>query len=90
MYDFEDGNGLVPAKRHVNPDGSEGGWVADTTHVAKTAYIGPEAVIFGSAQICGSAQVCDNAQICGRLGMTGHYIAPKRAGCCSTAVRSIW
>jgi hypothetical protein len=28
---FDFGDGEVPAHRHVNPDGSEGGWVADTT-----------------------------------------------------------
>lgn len=27
-HDFNDGNGPVPAHRHKNPDGTEGGWVA--------------------------------------------------------------
>ena len=35
-YDFEDGNGPVPAHRHSN----RGGWVANTATVAGTAYVG--------------------------------------------------
>ena len=40
-YDF--GSGPVPAHRHLNPDGSLGGWVADTATVAPTARIGENA-----------------------------------------------
>lgn len=41
---FDFGSGSIPAHQHQNPDGSLGGWVADTTaFVAETAYIGPEA-----------------------------------------------
>lgn len=29
-FNFRDGNGAVPAHRHVYPNGSVGGWVADT------------------------------------------------------------
>lgn len=35
--EFDFGDGPVPAHRHRNPDGSEGGWVADTAHVAAVA-----------------------------------------------------
>ena len=42
-YDFADGKGSVPAHRHINPDGSVGGWVADTATVADTVYIGEDA-----------------------------------------------
>lgn len=35
-FDFEDGNGPVPAHQHSNG----GGWVADTATVADTAYVG--------------------------------------------------
>jgi hypothetical protein len=48
-FDFQDGNGPVPAARHRNPDGSEGGWVAATAYVATTAYVGPDALVYGSA-----------------------------------------
>jgi len=42
-FDFGDGRGRIPAHRHQNTDGSEGGWVANTAHVDLTAYVGPEA-----------------------------------------------
>jgi len=38
-FDFQDGNGPVPAHRHVNPDGSEGGWVAETAQVYGNAQV---------------------------------------------------
>lgn len=37
METFDFGNGPVLAYRHRNPDGTEGGWVANTTFVAETA-----------------------------------------------------
>ena len=37
----------VPAHRHRNPDGTEGGWVADTATVAAKAHIGRDARVQG-------------------------------------------
>jgi len=37
----------VPAHRHRNPDGTEGGWVADTATVAAKAHIGRYARVDG-------------------------------------------
>ena len=37
----------VPAHRHRNPDGTEGGWVADTATVAARAHIGRYARVQG-------------------------------------------
>ena len=37
----------VPAHRHRNPDGTEGGWVADTATVAAKAHIGHYARVYG-------------------------------------------
>ena len=37
----------VPAHRHRNPDGTEGGWVADTATVAAKAHIGEYARVYG-------------------------------------------
>ena len=34
-FDFDDGNGPVPAHKHPNG----GGWVADTATVDETAYV---------------------------------------------------
>ncbi len=62
-FDFEDGKGPVAAKRHRNPDGSEGGWVADTARVEPTCYIGPNARVFGYARMYGYAWVYENARV---------------------------
>jgi hypothetical protein len=50
-FDFDDGNGLQPAARHRNPDGSEGGWVAATASVAPSAYVSHDAHVFGRARV---------------------------------------
>ena len=47
-FDFEDGNGPVPAHQHV----IGGGWVADTATVEDSAYVGPNARVFGNAFGC--------------------------------------
>ena len=60
-FDFNDGNGLVPAHQHING----GGWVADSASVSDTAYIGPNARVYGNAQVYGEARVCGNAQVGG-------------------------
>ena len=39
----------VPAHRHRNPDGTEGGWVADTATVAAKAHIGRYARVQGGS-----------------------------------------
>ena len=38
-FDFQDGIGPVPAHRHTNPDGTEGGWVANTARVSGNAWV---------------------------------------------------
>jgi len=63
MFDFKDGDGSVPARLHKNPDGTEGGWIADTAHVSKAAHIGPDAQVYGQAKVSGHARVLGQAQI---------------------------
>ena len=48
-FDFDDGNGPVPAHRHSNGRG----WVADTATVSPDAYVGPNAWVFGNARVSG-------------------------------------
>jgi hypothetical protein len=60
---FDFGEGPVPAHRHVNPDGSEGGWVAETATVEATAYVGPDARVFGNTWVSGNAWVYENARV---------------------------
>jgi hypothetical protein len=65
----------VPAHRHVNPDGSQGGWVADTAYVAPTAYVGVNARVYGSARVYGHAQVYDTARVCGHALVSDRSIS---------------
>lgn len=66
---FDFGAGQVRASRHTNPDGSLGGWVADSAHVDATAVLGPDARVhgnarvFGTGRVEGAAQVYDNARV---------------------------
>ena len=60
-FDFNDGNGPVPAHQHSNG----GGWVADTASVSDTAYVGLDAQVYGYARVSGTAQVFDNARVYG-------------------------
>jgi hypothetical protein len=55
VFDF--GAGPVPAHRHTNPDGTEGGWVADTATVEPTAWVFGDAQVFGDARVSGDARV---------------------------------
>ena len=55
----------VPAHRHINPDGSEGGWVADTATVDSTAWVFGDAQVFGDAWVSGDARVSGNAWVSG-------------------------
>lgn len=70
LFDFGDGLGAVPAKRHINPDGTLGGWVANTAFVCDKAVIGFNAQVFGTAQVFCDAQVYDNAKVSTRIDNT--------------------
>lgn len=60
-FDFQDGNGPVPAHRHPNG----GGWVADTANVEETAYVGPNAQVYGSAHVEGGVSLLCDTRISG-------------------------
>ena len=38
-FDFEDRRGPVPAHQHINPDGTIGGWVADSVEFSAEAKV---------------------------------------------------
>lgn len=42
---IEDDGKVVSAHRHVNPDGSVGGWVAETAIIGEGVYIEPGASV---------------------------------------------
>lgn len=62
VFDFDDGNGSVPAQRHINPDGNLGGWVADTSSIDDDTFLHQTAKVHGYSRIgCGTrvgASVC--------------------------------
>ena len=57
LHGFRDVCGEVLAHRHTNPDGSLGGWVAESATVARGAFLAAEAVVFDRASLLGSARV---------------------------------
>jgi carbonic anhydrase/acetyltransferase-like protein (isoleucine patch superfamily) len=65
-FDFEDGNGPVPAHRHS----CGGGWVADTATVDDTAYVGLNARVFGDARVSENAEVSGYARVFGDAVVT--------------------
>lgn len=60
-FDFGDGKGPVPAKRHQNG----GGWVANTATVSTRAFVGPHARVFGEAYIHDGARLGQTARVFG-------------------------
>jgi len=54
-YDF--GAGPIPAHRHTNPDGTKGGWVADSATVAGTVYLHVDGKIGADARVGDRAHV---------------------------------
>jgi hypothetical protein len=68
-HDF--GEGPVPAHRHINPDGSTGGWVANTAYVADTAHVGHYATVSGISILLGRAMAFDHSQVRDATIMTG-------------------
>ena len=75
-YDFQDGNGLVPARKHPNG----GGWVSNTARVSATAYVSKNAWVYGDAWVYGNARVFGNAQVSGNARVNfGNF--PKAPVC---------
>lgn len=64
-FDFEDGNGPVPAHRHPNG----GGWVADTASVNPASFVEENAQVFGKALLLGEVKVKDNAKVFGNANI---------------------
>lgn len=67
----------VPMHQHTNPDGSVGGWVAQTAHVDPTVFLGKDVVVSGSAKVLdhavlvGSVKVYDHAIVSGYARLSG-------------------
>ena len=87
-HDFLDGNGPVPARRHINPDGSEGGWVADSAEVHGSVVIDPGVKIYGNAYIGGLAKIYSEAKVFGSAHIEGNATVSGRAVVKGSAVIS--
>lgn len=72
MFDFGDGRGPVPARRHRNPDGSVGGWVANSARVSGNAYVYGDAQVSGDSQVSGNARVYGDARVYGNAYVSGN------------------
>ena len=66
-FDFQDGNGPVPAHQH--PKGN--GWVADSATVDGSAYVGPDALVSDNAKVSGNARVYGDARVYGNAQVHG-------------------
>jgi len=77
METFDFGLGHVPAHRHVNPNTSIGGWVADTAWVYGNARVYGDARVYGNAQVYGNAWVSGNAWVYGDARVYGdaHWLS---------------
>jgi len=64
--------------QHKNPDGSIGGWIENTAHVATTAYVGPDALVLNSAEILDHARLLDSACASGWCVIPGQAIVSEQ------------
>lgn len=79
LHDFGDGLGPVPAHRHLNPDNTIGGWVAETASVADSVRIGFYATVFNSACVVGNANIKDGAKVYEKALLNGRVMVANRA-----------
>ncbi len=84
-FDFGDGGGPVPAHRHKNPDGTKGGWVADTATVEPSAFVREGAMVYGHAMVRGCAFIGDQARVYGCAMIFDRVRVLERARVCGYA-----
>lgn len=66
--------GRLRPVRHVNPDGSKGGWVGRSALVAETAFVERSAVVRGFATVHDGACICKGARVFGVAEVYGDAI----------------
>ena len=88
-FDFIDGKGHVPAHRHTNPDGSTGGWVADSAQVYGDAWVsGDPDIMFGrSGAYDWTAMRVADGSVWLRYGCEFHAVAEWPSVAASLAVQ---
>jgi len=72
-HTFEDGD-VCFAAPHINPDGSIGGWVAETALVEPTCWLDPDAEVLEYAQVRDGARILGCAVISGFAVVAGKAI----------------
>ena len=55
-------------RRHINPDGTKGGWVNRIASVDASVYVGVDAEIDYPAHVTGNARILDTARVRGNVG----------------------
>ena len=76
----------VPAHRHINPGGSEGGWVADTATVDRASYVERNALVYGNARVYGPRHVLT----IGPIGSENQYATLARTETGHTLTIGCW
>lgn len=71
-FDFDDGNGPVPAHRHNNTSGRLGGWVANSASVHQYAFVNEDARVFGLAEVGERSHILGKASVYGRASVKGN------------------
>lgn len=85
LEEFDFGSGPTAARRHVNPDGSTGGWVAETADVEPGCTVAPDAVVFGNARVFGNSFVLGSAIVCDYARVKDGGIVTDDARVCESA-----
>ena len=59
------------ASRHMNPDGSVGGWVATSAYVAASVHVGYDARVYGRANVADGVRIINEASVYGNANVSG-------------------
>jgi CheY-like chemotaxis protein len=86
VQQFDFGAGLTPARRHVNPDGSLGGWVAETAHVEEGCTVAEKARVFDNARVFGGSLILGKATVYDYARVRDGGIVTGDASVCGSAV----
>lgn len=60
------------AMPHINPDGSRGGWVAESAVVENTCHVAPTAEVCEYAYVSGNARIMSHAVVSGFASVKGN------------------
>ena len=74
-FNFDFGEGLVPAHKHSKG----GGIVADTVMIDDTVFVGPYAMVYGQARVYGDAKIDGYARVYGDARVYGNAVVSGNA-----------